>query len=79
MKILMSVTFAWRIAALCLLAGFVLGLYMGTRATSDSDPASGAAVTGHESSLLLVHSTGREVLPWRRTPSSSFSTGFSAS
>jgi hypothetical protein len=80
MKILLGVGFAFRIALLCLLAGFALGLYIGIRATGEVTPTSGAALPGHVfAGPAPVHPPGREVPPWRRTPSSSFSAGSSAS
>jgi hypothetical protein len=74
MKILLGVGFAFRIALLCLFAGFALGLYVGIRATGgEAAPAAGAAAPRHVAvGAALVPGLGREVSPWKRIPTRSF-------
>lgn len=70
MKILLGVGIAFRIALLCLIGGFALGLYVGSRPAGEAIPASGAAApVSAESDTALLPRPGKEVPQWRPTPS----------
>ena len=74
MRILLGVGFAFRIALLCLLAGFALGLYVGIRATGgEAAPANGATPRHAAVGAALVPGLGKEVSLWRRIPTPSSS------
>ncbi|HEV7657885.1 MAG TPA: hypothetical protein VGP36_24555 [Mycobacteriales bacterium] len=74
MKIFCGFGFAVKVAAFCLLAGFILGFHFGSAFAARSAPATPAAEV---LDLRLPHPAapcgGEEVLTWSRTPTSSWS------